>query len=225
MAARFITLEGIEGAGKSTLRSKLVEKLTAQNIEVVITREPGATSIGRSLRNLLLNPENSSINPITELMMFSADRAQHLSEIIRPALARGAFVLCDRFIHSTLAYQGYGRGLNLSDLQTLTNFVTAGLQPDLVLLLDLDPTVGLARVQDRQERASGTFQIDQLTATAAAKLDRMEELSLDFHRKVRQGFLTMAQAEPQRFAVLDASKTADAIAEEAFQALRTRLKL
>ena len=139
----FLTLEGVEGAGKSTLRGALVDLLSDLGKEIVVTREPGATELGRTIRTLLLDPATKGLDPLAELLLFSADRAQHLCEVVRPALARGALVICDRFTHSTLAYQGYGRGLPLDILEQLNRVTTKGLAPDLVLLLDLPAEEGL----------------------------------------------------------------------------------
>lgn len=219
---RFITLEGIEGAGKSTLRSRLAECSKELNCEVVITREPGATPLGLSLRNLLLDPNNKKIDPLTELMMFQADRAQHLTEVIRPALARGALVICDRYVHSTLAYQGYARGLDKEKLLTLSEFTTGGLMPDLVLLLDLDPKIGLERAKTRVRKSSGSFNFQEITQGQGDRIlyDRFEEQSIEFHQAVRRGFLELSKQPNSKFLVLDATKDTDALAREACAAIR-----
>ena len=184
----FITIEGVEGAGKSTLRSGLTDAARKFGMEVVVTREPGATTLGRSLRSLLLSPENTHIDPLAELMLFSADRAQHVREVIRPALERGALVICDRFIHSTLAYQGHGRGLDLTALKFLNNLVTGGLTPDLVLLLDLDPEIGLTRAQHRVEKSTASFNLNAVIESGVlpGQTDRLEVQSIEFHRAVRK---------------------------------------
>jgi len=211
MGSCFITLEGVEGAGKSTLRDALALKFGALNQELILTREPGATAIGRRLREILLDPQNTQLAPLAELMLFCADRAQHVAEVIQPGLKRGSIVICDRYIHSTLAYQGYARGLALDKLNSLMDFVTNGLLPDVVLLLDLDPALGLARVQTRE--------------SGPTKHDRIEELALDFHRRVRQGFLAMAQADEKRFILLDATLDAETLAERAFSEVTKRIKV
>lgn len=222
----FVTLEGVEGAGKSTLRSYLAEFGRDLDKEVVITREPGATSFGQAIRGLLLDPQNKELDFLAELMMFQADRAQHLKEIIRPALNRGALVICDRYIHSTLAYQGYGRGLNLETLATLTRFVTGGLLPDVTLLLDLDPSIGLERAKTRVRRSSASFNVKDITGnTERALFDRFEEQPLEFHQAVRRGFLELAKRREYKIVVLDASKDADEIAKEAIAAIKKALKL
>lgn len=222
---RFITLEGIEGAGKSTLRSRLAEGSKELNREVVITREPGATPLGQALRNLLLDPNNKQIDPLTELMMFQADRAQHLTEVIRPALARGALVICDRYVHSTLAYQGYGRGLDKDKLLVLSEFITGGLMPDLVLLLDLDPQIGLERAKTRVRKASSSFNFQEMTKGHGDQIlfDRFEEQSIEFHQAVRKGFLELSKQPNSKFLVLDATKDTDTLAREACAAIRKTL--
>lgn len=218
----FVAIEGIEGAGKSTLRSKLAELAPREELEIIVTREPGATAVGRSIRALLLDPENSEIDPLTELMLFSADRVQHLKEVIRPALERKALVICDRFIHSTLAYQGYGRELPMEQLHQLNQLVTSGLKPDLVLLLDLPPEEGLDRAKHRRVRSSGIFMLPAGKEVDESELawNRFEEQELAFHTRVREGFLTLAKDPANNFVVLDARKDPEAVAEEASSVIR-----
>lgn len=180
----FITFEGVEGAGKSTQIRLLAECLRATGREVVVTREPGDGPLGPDLRRLVLQPPaDTSINDRTELLIMLADRAQHVAHVIEPALARGAFVLCDRYIDSSAAYQGYGRGIDLVTIHTLNAFATNDLTPSRTILLDLDVEAGLARQADR---------------------NRMEMQSVAFHRKVRAGFLDLARQYPERFLVIDA---------------------
>lgn len=220
----FVTIEGIEGAGKSTLRADLSERVRTLGREVVVTREPGATTLGQSVRSLVLDPRQSTLDPLAELMLFSADRAQHLAEIIRPALGRDAVVICDRYVHSTLAYQGYGRGLPLADLRQLCMFVTSDLLPDLVILLDLPAEEGLRRAAQRTRRASGVIDVRAVREGATSDdWNRFEEQDRDFHERVRDGFLMLAAGDPKRFLVIDASAPADVIAERAFEAVRNRL--
>ena len=191
----FITIEGIEGSGKSTLAQKLKLELEQRVQELVLTREPGGTELGKQIRETLLDPENFELEPNAELLLFSADRAQHLAQVVRPALQRGATVLCDRYIHSMLAYQGFARGLDLSSLEFLNQFASGGLLPDLVLLLDLSVERGLARARAR----------------AKQEWSRFEEQELDFHKKVRAGFLELAKRDTNRIKVLDADRHADDI--------------
>jgi len=222
----FVTIEGIEGAGKSTLRTRLSDFASAAGFDVLLTREPGATTLGQTIRSIVLDPKNKKLDPLAELMLFAADRAQHVQEVLRPALERGALVICDRYIHSTLAYQGYGRGIDLKQLTALNEIVIRGLKPDLVLLLDIAPEVGLARAEARAKRASGTFQVDissgTVTGGAAASTEwtRFEEQDLAFHQRLRKGFLELAKDSANRFVVLDASKSPDEVAESAIAALK-----
>lgn len=188
MTGLFITLEGPEGAGKSTNRDYLAECLRAQGIEVVLTREPGGTPLAERIREVLLAPGEEQMNPDTELLLVFAARAQHLAEVIRPALARGAVVICDRFTDSTYAYQGGGRGLCLERIATLETFVQGELRPDLTLLFDLPVEVGMAR------------------ASARGRLDRFELEGRVFFDAVRAAFLTLAKAEPARYHLLDAAQ-------------------
>lgn len=223
----FISLEGIEGSGKSTLRARLADAARELNEEVVLTREPGATNLGKTLRNILLDSANGQIDSVAELMLFASDRAQHISEIINPALARGALVICDRFIHSTLAYQGYGRGIDLETLKVLNQITTRGVAPGLVLLLDLDPETGLSRAQKRTEKATGSFNPQELMAgrsTVSTSWNRFEEEPLEFHRRVRNGFLELAKIPANNIQVIPATGDADTVAELAIEHLKRFLK-
>ena len=188
MTGLFITLEGPEGAGKSTNRDYLAERLRAQGIEVVLTREPGGTPLAERIRDVLLTPGDEPMNPDTELLLVFAARAQHLAEVIRPALARGAVVICDRFTDSTYAYQGGGRGLSMERITALETFVQGDLRPDLTLLFDLPVEVGMAR------------------ASARGRLDRFELEGQAFFDAVRSAFLQRAKAEPTRYYLLDAAQ-------------------
>ena len=188
MTGLFITLEGPEGAGKSTNRDYLAERLRAQGIEVVLTREPGGTPLAERIRDVLLAPADEPMNPDTELLLVFAARAQHLAEVIRPALARGAVVICDRFTDSTYAYQGGGRGLCLERIASLETFVQGDLRPDLTLLFDLPVDVGMTR------------------ASARGRLDRFELEGHGFFDAVRSAFIRRAEAEPARYHRLDAAQ-------------------
>jgi dTMP kinase len=224
--AGFITLEGIEGAGKSTLRSHLAELTRDLNKEVIITREPGATAFGQAIRSMVLDPKNTSLCALAELMLFQADRAQHVEEVIRPALERGALVICDRYLHSTLAYQGYGRGLDIQSLKSITHFATGGLLPDLTILLDLDPSIGLERARTRVRKSTGSFNVQDITTQADSEQnDRFEEQPLEFHQAIRNGFLELA-ADPQyNFVVIDANKSPEQISSEAKESIKKALRL
>ena len=175
---------------------------------VLQTREPGGSELGREIRELLLRSSSSALHPRSELFLFLADRAQHVEQVIRPALESGKTVLCDRYIYSTLAYQGYGRGLPLAPLQQCNELAVSGLLPDLVLLLDADPEVGLRRAKQRESESG-----------EKDNWNRFEEEKLQFHSKLRQGFLTMAESEPQLFVILDADTPKERIADSAFEAI------
>jgi dTMP kinase len=186
----FIALEGGEGAGKST-QAKLLERwLTEAGYDVVLTREPGGTALGGALRGILLDPATGGISPRTEALVYAADRAEHVATLIRPALAEGRVVITDRYVDSTLAYQGAGRSIDYDDLERLCRWATQGLAPDLTVVLDIDPTDGLAR---------------------AGKPDRMEAEPLDFHQRVREQFLALAAADPDRYVVVSATEPPDAV--------------
>jgi dTMP kinase len=202
MKGMFITFEGIEGSGKSTQIVLLANHLKSAGIRMVHTREPGGTSIGDQVRKILLDPKNSVLDPTAELLLYAASRAQHLKELIRPHLAAGAVVLCDRFADATLAYQGYGRGLDIGVIRTLDRIVCAGLTPDLTIVLDIDAAAGVSRARGRNNSRG-------LEAEA-----RFENEEIVFHERVRQGYLTLAGQEPNRFKIVDASSSVDAIQGE-----------
>lgn len=193
MSGLFITLEGPEGAGKSTNREYLAERLRESGVEVLLTREPGGTPLAERLRELLLAPSDEPMAADTELLLVFAARAQHLDRVIRPALARGSVVLCDRFTDATYAYQGGGRGLSEARIAVLENFVQGELRPDLTLIFDLPVQVGLAR------------------AAARGRLDRFEREGTGFFEAVRQTYLRRARSEPQRYRVVDASQPLDRV--------------
>ncbi len=197
----FITFEGIEGTGKSTQIALLKQHLEAQGRRVVVTLEPGGSRIGAELRRVLLSLENRDLTPQAELFLYLADRAQHVAQVVRPALQSGAIVLCDRFADSTVAYQGFGRGMDTKLLHQLNNVAVAGLWPGLTILLDLDPVIGLKRAVDRNSREGKT-----------SAEGRFEAESMAFHGRVRQGFLDLAASAPERIRVVDASGTPEATA-------------
>lgn len=194
----FITFEGIEGCGKTTQIRLLAERLRTSGREVLVTREPGGCPIADAIRSILLHPGSSALVPRAELLLYAAARAQHVDEVIRPALTRGTLVLCDRFIDATVAYQGGGRGLDPSLIASLNALATDGLLPNLTLLLDMPAEEGLQRA--RQRNAS------------APEEDRFERENLDFHRRVRSGYLQLA-AQHERFMVIDATGAVDTVAE------------
>ena len=204
----FITIEGPEGAGKTTQAQRLAAHLQSAGHDVHLTREPGGTWLGERLRDLLLarTASTSRTDPLTDALLFNAARRQLVTEVIAPALEAGQTVVCARFADSTLAYQGYGAGVPLDDLQALAAAATGGLSPDLTILLDLPVEAGLAR-------------------KAPGDVTRFEaEFDLDFHRRVREGFLALAVASPSRFAVIDASRPADEVAASAAMAVDRMLR-
>jgi dTMP kinase len=189
----FVTFEGIEGSGKTTQITRLVEKLQAADEPVLLTREPGGSPLGRRLRTVLLGGELARIDPIAELLLYVADRAQHVREIVDPALAAGTHVVCDRFLDATLAYQGFARGIDLAFIRELHRRPPLDRRPDRTVLLDLDPELGL----DRARRRNDDLGLDQAEG-------RFEREALDFHRRVREGYLALAEDEPFRFRIVAA---------------------
>lgn len=196
MKGFLISFEGGEGVGKSTQMKRLVAALKAHGLPVVVSLQPGGTRIGKQLRDLVLSPRWGWVSPRTELLLYEADRAQHVDEVLRPALDAGKIVVCDRFADSSTVYQGMCRALGVGWTEKLNAFATDGLSPDLTILLDVPVEVGFARVHARSAR------------------DRVEQESLAFHRKVRKGFLGLARRHPRRFVVLDGTRTEDDLAEE-----------
>lgn len=210
-AAHFITLEGGEGAGKSTLARSLAQRLRDRGLEVEVTREPGGTPRAEEIRAAILSGEIRRHGPFAEALMFSAARIDHIDGLIAPALARGAWVICDRFIDSTRAYQGVPGKIDPAVLAELERVTIGGLMPKLTFVLDLDPEIGLARAARRRGEGEAS--------------DRFESETLAFHRKLRQAYLAIAQAEPERCVVLDATQPPDVLAASAWEALRERLPL
>ncbi|SDF94786.1 dTMP kinase [Desulfovibrio legallii] len=208
----FVSFEGIEGAGKSTVMETLAAYLTAHGLDPVLTREPGGCALGRSLRSLLLDARIRGLSSRAELFLFLADRAQHVAEVVRPALEAGQIVLCDRYTDSTLAYQGYGRGLDTEYLRRLNDAATGGLAPDLTLLLDLPVRCGLGRAGERN-RNKGLLVSE----------GRFDNESLDFHERVRRGYRALAEEEPERFAIIDAAQPPEDVALQCRSALEAHL--
>lgn len=199
----FITLEGIEGAGKTTQLQNIVAFAEARGYECVTSREPGGTAIGARIRAVLLNPDHRDMDAGTELLLYMADRVQHIRTFIQPHLAAGRVVLCDRFYDATMVYQGYARGLDKALIASLHRLVCDNLQPDITLLFDLDPKVGLARAWRAIDNGGRTHEES-----------RFENEKLAFHQKVRSGYLDLARLEPQRFRIIDAAREVDVIARE-----------
>ncbi len=201
-----ITFEGPEGSGKTTQARLLAEHLRGKGCQVVLTREPGGTPIGDQIRRILHDPDNVEMAPWAEVFLYTASRAQLVAEVIRPALAAGKVVICDRFYDSTLAYQGYGRGLDLETLWQITRIATGGLVPDLTLYLDIQPDEGLAR------RLLG-----------GGEWNRMDQEALAFHQRVRAGYLELAGMEPERWVVIDAARSIQDVRQEIAAVVEARL--
>jgi dTMP kinase len=206
----FITFEGIEGSGKTTQIKLLIPVLQAKGYECIATREPGATKIGHKIRAILLDAAHTTMLPLTELLLYEADRAQHVHEVIKPALAANKVVVSDRFFDATTAYQGYARGFDLVLIQQIHRIVLGGLRPDLTFILDLPVHAGLERAWQRINSHSGDM-----------AEDRFEKEALSFHERVREGYLRLARAEPERFRVIDASRDQQTIHKEIAEIILT----
>lgn len=202
----FITFEGPEGSGKSTQIRLLAEFLRARGLSVEVVREPGGTPIGDQVRHVLHDTANTAMSPEAEVLLYSASRAQLVSQRIRPSLAAGRVVLCDRYADSTMAYQGYGRGLDLGMLAALTEIATGGLKPDLTLLLDLDVSAGLSRRRVRGE-----------------EMNRLDLEAVAFHERVREGYRLLANADPERWVRVQADRPVDVVAADIREAVLARL--
>jgi dTMP kinase len=211
MRGRFITFEGTEGCGKTTQIRMAGEFLRAQNMPCIVTEEPGGTALGAELRKTLLNRATLDLCREAELFLFLADRAQHVREIIRPALREGKWVLCDRFSDATIAYQGFGRGMDPDFIRQMCDLSSDALKPDRTLLFDLPVDVGLRRALDRASRAGN-----------APAEDRFEREALNFHERVREGYLYLARQEPERFRVIDGGKAITDIFREVSSHLPVR---
>lgn len=203
----FITFEGPDGCGKSTQLALLGEYLAQKGYNVVTTREPGGTSIGEKIRAVLHDLSNEDMHARTEILLYSASRAQLVEQLVRPALSEGKIVLSDRFYDSTLAYQGYGRGLDLKSLEAITAFATGGLRPDLTIYIDVDPRVGLERRQK----------------DAQAEWNRLDALELEFHRRVHEGYRVLIRAEPERWITINGMRPIEAVQADVRSAVAAQL--
>lgn len=204
----FLALEGMDGCGKSTQMRLLTEHFIRHGHDVLTTREPGGSRLGRELRRILLDPAATDLTPLAELFLYLADRAQHAATVIQPALAAGRLVLCDRYADSTVVYQGFGRGMDPDRLAELCHLAAGGLWPDLTVVLDLPPETALARARGR-DHAAGTE-------------SRFEAESLAFHRRVREGYLAWAARNRQRMAVVDATGSPEAVLDAILRVLEER---
>lgn len=206
-----ITFEGIEGSGKTTQINHLARYMGKIGKKMIMTREPGGTAIGAQIRSILLNPKNKNMDPNTELLLYMADRVQHAREKILPSLASGALVLCDRFFDATLVYQGFARGLDTALIQNLHRMLLGNLTPDVTILLDLNPEIGLERAW---------AQINQKTRSGSET--RFEEEVLSFHKKVRSGYQALARKAPDRFFVIDAQLDEKKVKQEILKVLKEK---
>ena len=203
----FITLEGPEGSGKTTAVEAAVKKLQEMGYEIVRTREPGGTPIAEQIRNVILDKDNTAMDGRTEALLYAASRRQHLVEKVWPALKEGKIVICDRYLDSSLAYQGGARGLGIDNILNVNLFATENTFPDLTLLFDIKPEIGLARI----------------SANANREVNRLDLEKLDFHNKVRESFLELARRWPERFVIIDASQDRETVAKNTMEAILSRL--
>ena len=211
MSGRFISFEGPEGSGKSTQIRLLAERLQAQAFDVLCTREPGGTPTGEAIRNLLQHDAvGEPLDDRAELLLFTASRAQLMSQVIQPALEKGAWVLCDRFIDSTMAYQGFARGMDIDMLDRINEFAIMGRKPDLTVLLDLDVERGFERLSERYAHGTGSA-------------DRFEREAHEFHERVRAGYHQLAASEPGRFCIVDTDRPIEIVSADIWTRVRERL--
>lgn len=203
----FITLEGPEGSGKTTAVEAAVNKLIEMGYQIVRTREPGGTPIAEQIRNVILDKENTKMDPRTEALLYAASRRQHLVEKVWPALKEGKIVICDRYLDSSLAYQGGARGLGVDNILNINLFATENTWPDLTLLFDIDPKLGLERI----------------AKNASREVNRLDLEKIEFHNKVRDTFLQLAKRFPDRFVIIDASQDRETVAKDTLQAILNRL--
>lgn len=208
---KFIVVEGIEGSGKSTQLRMLAARIRDAGTSVVVTREPGGTALADKVRAILLDPHEEGMDPIAELFLYSASRRQHVVEVVRPTLEAGVLLLSDRYSDATIAYQGYGRGLSLEMLERVTEWATEAIHPDLTIIYDLEEGVGIERARARNE------------SQGMHRESRLEAEDLQFHRRVREGYLALAKSAPDRYAVVDASGTPDEVYERTVQTLELRI--
>ncbi len=205
----FITFEGIEGSGKSTQIRELRDFLQASGHTVISTREPGGTPLADRIRDLLLSHHSEKVSEKSEIFLYLASRSQHIASVVKPALYQGITVLCDRFFDATLAYQGYGRGLDIDFLHKLNRYATEGISPDLTILLDIPAETGIKRISQNPERT----------------LDRLESENLSFHERVRRGYLQIASSEPERFMIVDGSSSQEKISHQIREEVTRRFNL
>lgn len=199
----FISIEGPEGSGKTSVINAVVDRLVKEGYPIVFTREPGGTPIAEAIRSVILDKKNTALDPRAEALLYAASRRQHLVEKVWPSLKEGQIVLCDRFIDSSLAYQGGGRDLGVEAILNINLFATEGVFPDLTLLFDIEPELGLQRINASRKR----------------EINRLDLEKLSFHHKVRSTFLTLAKQDPKRFVIIDAAQAFDQVFEQAYQVI------
>jgi dTMP kinase len=199
----FISLEGIEGCGKTTQLKHVIAFLEKKGRSFTVTREPGGTAIGRKIRAILLDPASKDLVPAAELLLYMADRAQHLETVVKPRLAEGNIVVCDRYVDATVAYQGFARGLGVDFIRDLHRMILEDFKPDMTLLLDLPPRIGLCRAWQELDRGD-----------RSGSESRFEEEAINFHERVRTGYLELARLEPKRFNIIDASRSINEVQDE-----------
>lgn len=204
----FVTIEGPEGSGKSSVTKEVVKRLEEEGFEVVLTREPGGTPIAEQIRNVILDKANTAMDPMTEAMLYAASRRQHLVEKVWPLSKEGKIIISDRFLDSSLAYQGGARGLGIDKILALNQYATDGYYPELTLLFDVDPRIGLARI----------------AANKGREVNRLDLEKIDFHDSVRKTFLDLAKRFPDRYVVLDASKPFNQVVEDAYNAVKEKIQ-
>lgn len=203
----FITIEGPEGSGKTSAMREVIKRLENEGYKIVSTREPGGTPIAEEIRNIILNKNNTLLDPRAEALLYAASRRQHLVEKVYPAIREGKIVICDRFLDSSLAYQGGARGLGIDEILSINLFATEGTYPDLTLLFDLDPEIGLKRIESNNAR----------------EVNRLDLEKLDFHKKVRETFLKLKDIYKERYVLIDASKPLDEVIENVYRIIKERL--
>ncbi|CAM4521727.1 MULTISPECIES: dTMP kinase [Paenibacillus] len=203
----FITLEGGDGAGKTTVLGRVAAYLQNHSMPYIITREPGGIEIAEKIRSIILDPAHTAMDSRTEALLYAAARSQHLAEVVEPALQQGLTVLCDRFVDSSLVYQGHARGLGIEQVRSINEFATGGRKPDLTFYLDVDPEVGLARIAANQER----------------EINRLDLENLAFHQKVRQGYQLVVESDPGRVVVLDANRPIHMVEQDIVRTLKERI--
>jgi dTMP kinase len=204
----FITFEGTEGSGKSTIIKNLADILAKEGYDLILSREPGGSKIAEQIRSTILDVNNTQMDKKTEALLYAAARSQHLHDVILPAIKENKLVLCDRYIDSSIAYQGYARDINIKDIKDINEFGTAGLLPHLTILFDLDPKIGLARIAKDQKR----------------EINRLDLEQLEFHQKVRAGYLKIAKHDKKRVAIVDASLDIQTITDKCLALIREKIK-